>query len=116
MRSLTLAAAFGLTAAAAVSTATPAEATGKVKCQAGPQSGWKNVEALKAQLTKDGWKVTKAKVDGGCYEVYGVLPTGEKVEAYFHPVSFEKLYVAQRGKCCSASPGTDCGDIAQSHF
>ena len=42
--------------------------------------------------------MTKAKVDGGCYEVYGVLPTGEKVEAYFHPVSFEKLYVAQRGK------------------
>ena len=98
MRSLIIAAAFGLTTAAAVSTATPAEATGKVKCQAGPQSGWKNVEALKAQLTKDGWKVTKAKVDGGCYEVYGTTPEGDRVEAYFHPVTLEKLYVARRGE------------------
>ena len=98
MRSLILAAAFGLSAVAAMTTTSPAQATGKVKCQAGPQSGWKNVAALKAQLTNSGWQVTKAKVDGGCYEVYGVLPTGEKVEAYFHPVSFEKLYVAQRGK------------------
>ena len=98
MRSLFIAAAFGLASATVLSLSAPAEATGKIKCQAGPQSGWKNVEALKAQLVRDGWKVTKAKVDGGCYEVYGVLPTGEKVEAYFHPVSFEKLYVAQRGK------------------
>jgi hypothetical protein len=98
MRSLILAAAIGLASFAAVSAANPAHATGKVKCQAGPQSGWKNVDGLKAKLVKDGWQVTKAKVDGGCYEVYGVLPTGEKVEAYFHPVSFEKLYVAQRGK------------------
>lgn len=98
MRSLTLLAVFGFASAAAMFVASPAEATGKIKCQAGPQSGWKNVEILKAQLAKDGWQVAKAKVDGGCYEVYGVLPTGEKVEAYFHPVSFEKLYVAQRGK------------------
>ncbi|MCZ8322606.1 MAG: PepSY domain-containing protein [Novosphingobium sp.] len=105
MRSLIFAAAFGLAATTALITASPAEATGKVKCQAGPQSGWNNVETLKAQLTREGWKVTKAKVDGGCYEVYGVLPTGEKVEAYFHPVSFEKLYVAQRGKVLFRKPG-----------
>ena len=98
MRSLILAAAFGLTTAAALSTATPAEATGKVKFQAGPQSGWKNVEALKAQLTKDGWKVTKAKVDGGCYEVYGTDPQGRRVEAYFHPVSFKMLLSSRRGE------------------
>ena len=98
MRSMFLTAAFGLATAMAMIAAAPAAATGKVKCQAGPQSGWKNVEALKAQLVKEGWQVRKAKVDGGCYEVYGTLPTGEKVEAYFHPVNFEKLYVAQRGK------------------
>ncbi len=98
MRALFLSAAFGLASAAALTLAAPAQATGKVKCQAGPQSGWGNVEKLKAQLVREGWQVKKAKVDGGCYEVYGTLPTGEKIEAYFHPVSFEKLYVAQRGK------------------
>jgi hypothetical protein len=82
----------------AVITAPPAAATGKIKCQAGPQAGWKTMDTLKAQLVKEGWTVKKVKIDGGCYEAYGRLPTGENVEAYFHPVSLEKLYVAQRGK------------------
>jgi hypothetical protein len=94
MRTLTLAIALGLTAIVA----SPAAATGKIKCQAGPQSGWKSMDTLKAQLIADGWTVKKVKIDGGCYEAYGRLPTGENVEAYFHPVSLEKLYVAQRGK------------------
>jgi hypothetical protein len=29
--------------------------------------------------------VRKSKVDGGCYEVYGTDPQGNRVEAYFHP-------------------------------
>ena len=35
---------------------------------------------------------------GGCYEVYGTTPEGDRVEAYFHPVTLEKLYVARRGE------------------
>jgi hypothetical protein len=42
--------------------------------------------------------VRKSKVDGGCYEVYGTDPQGRRVEAYFHPVSFEKLLVSRRGE------------------
>jgi hypothetical protein len=88
-----------LSAAAAVAfSSSPASATGAIKCKAGPQSGWKSQETLKAKLVKEGWTVKKAKVDGGCYEVYGTTPKGEKVEAYFHPVSLEKLYVARRGE------------------
>ena len=88
-----------LTAAAALSfAATPASATGAIKCKAGPVSGWKTQATLKAKLVKDGWVVRKAKVDGGCYEVYGTTPEGDRVEAYFHPVSLEKLYVAKRGQ------------------
>ena len=52
---------------------------------------------LQKQLTKDGWQVRKAKVDNGCYEVYGTDPKGNRVEAYFHPVSFKKLLVSRRG-------------------
>jgi hypothetical protein len=87
------AAAAGVMALAAA----PASATGKMTCDA-PQKSWKSMDALQAKLTKDGWKLRKAKVDGGCYEVYGTDPEGRSVEAYFHPVSFEKLYVSQRGK------------------
>lgn len=85
-------------AAALAVAASPAFATGAIKCQAGPQAGWKTQDALKAKLIKEGWQVRKTKPDGGCYEVYGTTPEGDRVEAYFHPVTFEKLYVARRGE------------------
>ncbi len=85
-------------AAAALGVSSPALATGKMSCNAGPQKSWKSQAALKASLTKQGWKVAKSKIDGGCYEVYGTDPQGNRVEAYFHPVTFEKLLVSRRGK------------------
>ncbi len=75
-----------------------AMATGKMKCESGPQTSWKSRADLESKLKKDGWTVKKSKVDGGCYEVYGVTPEGQNVEAYFHPVTMEKLLVSQRGK------------------
>ncbi|HMS19283.1 PepSY domain-containing protein [uncultured Sphingorhabdus sp.] len=83
----------------------PASATGAIKCKAGPQAGWKSQDVLKAKLVKEGWTVRKSKVDGGCYEVYGTTPEGDRVEAYFHPVSLEKLYVARRGEVLFRKPG-----------
>ncbi len=85
-------------AAAALAIAAPALATGKMKCDAGPQSGWKSQKALQQTLTGQGWRVRKSKVDGGCYEVYGTDPQGNRVEAYFHPVTLEKLLVSRRGQ------------------
>lgn len=85
-------------AAAAALASVSASATGAIKCKAGPASGWKTQNVLKAKLVKEGWTVRKSKVDGGCYEVYGTTPEGERVEAYFHPVTLEKLYVARRGQ------------------
>lgn len=99
MRNSTPLIALGAAAALALGLgATPAAATGVVKCQAGPQSGWTARTLLEAKLKKEGWKVKKSKVDGGCYEVYGTTPDGDRVEAYFHPVTLEKLYVARRGQ------------------
>ena len=77
--------------------AVPAHATGKMTCDA-PKAQWKSIDALKQSLTAQKWAVRKAKVDGGCYEVYATTPEGDKVEAYFHPVSFEKLLVSRRGE------------------
>lgn len=84
-------------AIAGAAAATPASATGKMTCDA-PKAQWKSMEALQAQLQKQGWQIRKAKVDGGCYEVYGTDPEGRRVEAYFHPVSFQKLLVSRRGE------------------
>ena len=77
--------------------AAPASATGKMTCNA-PQASWKSMDSLQAQLVKQGWQVRKAKVDGGCYEVYGTDPQGRRVEAYFHPVSFKLLLSSRRGE------------------
>ncbi len=75
-----------------------AHATGLMECDTGDPSAWQSKEALKAKHEADGWtKVKKIKVDGGCYEAYATTPEGDKVEAYFHPITFEKLLVARRG-------------------
>ena len=89
---------LAIIAASLTFSAAPAQATGVIKCNAGPQKNWKTPAALTAKLIKEGWTVRKAKVDGGCYEVYGTTPKGERVEAYFHPVSMEALYIARRGQ------------------
>jgi hypothetical protein len=91
---------FTLSLAAAVmalAVATPAFAHGKVTCHGGPKTGWKPVAALTAQLAAQGWKIKKAKPEKDCYEVYATTSDG-KVEAFFHPVTFEKIAVFQRGK------------------
>lgn len=92
---------YAVAAAAIFATAglsSPALATGKMSCDAGPQSGWKTRAELESSLVSKGWTIKKSKVDGGCYEVYGTTPEGDRVEAYFHPVSLEKLLVSRRGK------------------
>lgn len=85
-------------ASVAIALSAPAQATGVIKCNAGPQSGWKTQAVLTDKLVKEGWQVRKAKVDGGCYEVYGTTPKGERVEAYFHPVTLENLFIGRRGE------------------
>jgi len=66
-------------------------------CDSGDQTSWKTRDQLQSAIETEGWKVRKIKVDGGCYEVYGTNPDGKRVEAYFDPLTLEKLLVAQRG-------------------
>jgi len=74
----------------------PAEATGRTTCKSGPQSGWKPQASLKQQLTSQGWQVRNIKVDGGCYEVYALNEKGERVESYYHPVTFEHVLTTKQ--------------------
>ncbi|MBH79505.1 MAG: hypothetical protein CMQ49_03210 [Gammaproteobacteria bacterium] len=68
-----------------------------MECDSGNPAGWQTQDALREVLVASGWQVRKTEVDEGCYEVYGTTPEGERVEAYFHPVTLEKLMVARRG-------------------
>ncbi len=98
---------LGTTAAmlAAALASAPGHATGKMTCDAGPQSGWKSQADLAKSLTSQGWQVRKTKIDGGCYEVYGTMPNGDRVEAYYHPVTFKQLLVSRRGQVVYRADG-----------
>ena len=71
--------------------ALPAYATGLATCESGPESGWQPQATLEKKLTEQQWKVRRIKVDGGCYEVYAMNEKGERVEAYFHPVTLQPV-------------------------
>ena len=70
-----------------VASALPAHATGLATCDSGPKEGWQAQATLEKKLIEQKWQVRRIKVDGGCYEVYGMNEKGERVEAYFHPVT-----------------------------
>ena len=68
--------------------ASGASATGVATCDSGAKESWQSQEKLTAILKQKGWEVRRIKVDGNCYEVYGMNEKGERVEAYFHPRTF----------------------------
>jgi hypothetical protein len=74
-----------------------ASATGLATCDSGPQSGWQSQDALTKHLVKAGWReVRRMKVDGNCYEVYGLNENGRQAEAYYHPVTLQHILTTQR--------------------
>ena len=83
-----------IVAAALASTAQVAGATGLATCDSGSPDTWQSQEKLAATLKEKGWQIRNIKVDGGCYEVYAIDEKGEKIEAYFHPVTFERIPIA----------------------
>ena len=68
----------------AASTAT-AFAQHAEKCEPIPKEEWKSRAELEKKLTDQGWKVTRVKIENGCYEVYGRDEKNRKVETFFHP-------------------------------
>ena len=94
MRSITLAL---LVTAAWLLTPQAAFATGMMSCDT-DETKWQSMEALEEKLVADGWEVRKVKIDEGCYEAYGTTPEGDRVEAYFDPITFETLLISRRGE------------------
>lgn len=71
--------------------ATSAWAHGDVKCTKLPKDQWKPHTELAAKLTQEGWQIRRMEVTSSCYEVYAKDPKGKRVEAFFNPVTFERV-------------------------
>jgi hypothetical protein len=95
-RLLKLATVLAMTGAIAL--ATPAYADGDVVCNSGPQSSWQPVSELRRKAWQEGWTVQETRIEGDCYEVYARTESGQAIEAFFHPVTLEKLVVFRRGR------------------
>ena len=68
-----------------------AAAHGNVKCTTQPKTDWKPHTALEAKLVKEGWVIRRMEATDSCYEVYAKDPKGKRVEAFFNPVTFERV-------------------------
>lgn len=80
-------------------------ATGLHECEPTEPATWLSEAALTEKLEKEGWAVRRMKVDGGCWEVYGTTPDGQRVEGYFHPVTGAVELIAQRGRILFRADG-----------
>ena len=78
--------------------ATATHATGLATCDSGNPNTWQPQEKLAAMLKERGWQIRRIKIDGGCYEVYAVNEKGERVEAYFHPVTLAPVPTTPRSR------------------
>ena len=83
-------------ATAALLASTSLQATGLATCDSGPKDKWQPQEKLEKMLSEKGWKIRRIKEDGGCYEVYALNDKGERVEAYFHPLTLAPVPTKSR--------------------
>lgn len=68
-----------------------ARADGDGRCPAIPKNEWKPPAELQRKLVEEGWRVRRIEATALCYEVYAVDPQGQRVEAFFHPQTFERV-------------------------
>lgn len=70
-------------------------AHGDVSCSE-PRAEWKARVDLQKKLKGAGWTIRDIRIANGCYEVYGFDEKEMKVEAFFNPKTFERVYPASQ--------------------
>ena len=65
---------------------------GSPHCHA-PVAEWQPREVLHQRLTQEGYRVSRIKVDDGCYEVKALDPQGRKIEAKYDPKSLAPVAI-----------------------
>ena len=78
-----------LAAALLVAGSSAALAQHAEKCDPIPKAEWKPQAELERMLSDKGWKISRVKIENGCYEVYGRDEKNKKVETFFHPKTLE---------------------------
>jgi hypothetical protein len=61
-------------------------ALAKKNCTDQPKEKWMSEADFKKKVETEGYKISKFKQPGTCYEIYGLNKDGKKVEIYFNPV------------------------------
>jgi hypothetical protein len=56
-------------------------------CTTAPESQWLPLEALKAKVEAQGYKVQKAKLKAACGEIYALDKNGARTELFVDPTS-----------------------------
>lgn len=67
------------------------------KCAKHPKTEWLPQDQAKSKIEAMGYKISKFKVDGNCYEIYGQNKDGKKAEVYFDTKTLE-VVKAEIGK------------------
>ncbi|MFM1892148.1 MAG: hypothetical protein RLZ44_1225 [Pseudomonadota bacterium] len=68
-------------------------AHGDISCSE-PKAEWKARVELQKELKRAGWAVRDIRIINGCYEVYGFDAKNARVEAFFNPKTFVRVYPA----------------------
>ena len=72
-----------------------AESLGR-PCTTAPESQWLPLEALKAKVEAQGYKVQKAKLKAACGEIYALDKNGARTELFVDPTSGQIIAVQAR--------------------
>lgn len=73
-----------------------APARAEENCQA-PTARWQSREAVRQMARARGWKVTRLKIEDGCYEIHGLDAAGRRFEAEIDPVTLAVLGIEHGG-------------------
>ena len=83
---------LGLLAAISLvlSSATPLLADGFKNCTKAPKASWKPASEAEAAAKAAGYEVRRSKIEGSCYEVYGVKG-GKLFELFYSPADLKLI-------------------------
>ena len=69
----------------------PAWADGFKNCTKAPKASWKPASDAEAAAKSAGYEVRKSKIEGSCYEVYGVKD-GKLFELFYSPDDLKLMH------------------------
>ena len=65
-------------------------------CTTEPESKWKTKGQIADVAKSAGYEVRKVKIEGSCYEVYGIGSDGVLMELFYNPVTAKILFTKKK--------------------